>query len=74
MYDGSSNWQQNDDGTWSEAIPIPFYGFLGLKHCMCGRHFLKEDKYRQHYAEAHTNNKRYNRTPTGMVEVGGHNE
>lgn len=67
MYDQDGNWQENSDGTWSEAIPLPFYGLK--KGCYCGRSFWKEGNYRRHYRDAHTDGKRYKLTPTGLVEA-----
>ena len=67
MYDGSTNWHQNPDGTWSKAIPLPFYGLK--KGCSCGKSFWKEENYFKHYRTEHTDGKRYKRTPTGMVEL-----
>lgn len=60
-----SNYQQNKDGTWSHAVPLPFYGLK--KKCECGRSFWKEANYRKHYLTKHTDGVRYNRTTTGMV-------
>lgn len=57
--------QQNADGTWSEAIPLPFYGLR--KHCSCGRKFWREANYYRHYQREHTDGIAYERTPTGMV-------
>ena len=65
MYNGEGNFQQNEDGTWSEAVPLPFYGLR--KGCYCGKKFWKEENYRTHYLEQHTDGKRYNRTPKGLV-------
>lgn len=66
MHNQDGNWQQNQDGTWSEAIPLPFYGLR--KGCYCGKKFWKEEKYRQHYRNTHTNGKRYDRSPTGLIQ------
>jgi hypothetical protein len=69
MYSDTGNFQENPDGTWSEAIPLPFYGPIGLKQCVCGKSFFKEKNYREHYRKEHTNGKKYKRTPRGMVEL-----
>ncbi len=60
--------QQNADGTWSEAIPYPFF-LAWRKQCMCGMKFWKMSSYQAHARELHTNGKRYNRTPKGLTEV-----
>jgi len=68
MMSDSGNYQQNPDGTWSDAIPLPFYGLR--KHCpACSAKFWKEANYVEHYKEAHTCGKKWRRTPTGMVEL-----
>lgn len=67
MHNQDGSWQQNLDGTWSEAVPLPLYGLK--KKCQCGKSFWKEANYVKHYLKAHTNGKKYNRTPTGLVEV-----
>lgn len=60
-------WQENADGTWSEAVPLPFYSIK--KQCSCGKSFWKIKNYEKHYIAKHTDGKRYNRTPTGLVEA-----
>jgi len=69
MHNEDGNWQANPDGTWSEAIPLPFYGPLGMKQCRCGQHFWREATYREHYRKEHTDGKRYERTPKGLAEL-----
>lgn len=69
MHNEIGNWQENTDGTYSEAIPLPFYGLIGMKQCSCGRHFFREESYREHYRKEHTDGKRYRRTPTSFTEV-----
>lgn len=60
-------WQQNADGTWSEAVPLPLYGLF--KGCSCGRKFLRERSYYRHYQQAHTDGMAYNRTPQGLIPI-----
>lgn len=67
MINQNGNWQQNEDGTWSQAVPLPFYGLR--KGCDCGKKFWREDNFRKHYIKAHTDGKKYKRTPKGLVEV-----
>ncbi len=43
--------QENDDGAWVPAIPLPLFGWR--KRCSCGRGFWTLDGYRGHYALAH---------------------
>lgn len=43
--------QQNKQGQWVPAIPLPFYGLK--KRCTCGRSFWTEEGYRGHYAYTH---------------------
>ena len=62
------NLQQNPDGTWSEAVPLPFYGIR--KKCSCGKKFWREENYVRHYKKHHTTGILYKHTPTGMVVVG----
>jgi hypothetical protein len=66
MYNQDGNYQQNPNGLWSEAIPLPLYGLK--KQCYCGRSFWKEENYRKHYQQVHTDGKEYDRTPTGLIE------
>lgn len=68
MFGSEGNFQQNPDGTWSEAIPLPSYGWRKVK-CSCGKKFRTEGEYQTHYFRQHTNRKYYQRTPTGMVEL-----
>lgn len=66
MIDNNGAWEQNpDDLTWSQAVPLPFYGLR--KGCMCGRKFFKESSYRKHYKSQHTDGKKYVRTTTGLT-------
>jgi hypothetical protein len=67
MHNEVGNYQENPDRTWSQAIPLPFYGIK--KQCQCGKSFWKEDNYRKHYRAEHTDGKIYKRTPAGLVEV-----
>lgn len=60
-------WQQNADNSWSQAIPLPFYGIK--KRCGCGKSFWKEENYKKHYVTKHTDGKRYRRTPQGLFEL-----
>ena len=68
MSNNDGVWGENEDGTWSEAVPLPFYGLR--KGCHCGEKFWKEENYRKHYKAQHTDGKRYNRTPKGLVLAG----
>ena len=61
------NLQQNADGNWSAAIPLPLYGMR--KQCSCGKKFWKESNYRKHYVEAHTDGLSYKRTSEGLYAV-----
>ena len=65
MINNEGVFQENADGTWSEAIPLPYYGLR--KHCSCGKKFWKEESYRKHYAERHTDGRSYTRTVKGLV-------
>lgn len=65
MSNDDSVWQENPDGTWSHAVPLPFYGIK--KKCECGKSFWKEENYRKHYLKQHTDGVRYQRTPEGLV-------
>lgn len=69
MINESGNWQENEDGTWSEAVPLPFYGLR--KHCpSCREKFWRESSYVRHYQQKHTDGVRYKRTPTDMIALG----
>jgi hypothetical protein len=59
-----NSYQQNEDGTWSQGVPLPFY--VLKRKCTCGKSFWKEANYRKHYLAKHTDGKRYQRTPTGL--------
>lgn len=61
------NMQQNEDGSWSAAIPLPFYGIK--KRCVCGKSFWKESNYRTHYIDRHTDGLKYTRLKTGFHAV-----
>lgn len=67
-----TNWQQNEDGvTWSEAVPLPFYGLK--KKCHCGKSFWDERNYQVHYRRMHTDGIRYIRLRNGKMQpVGEH--
>lgn len=47
--DGSQ--QQNPDGSWSQAIPLPLYVGIWRKRfqCECGQKFRTEQAYRDHW-------------------------
>ena len=60
----SGNYQENADGTWSEAVPLPFYGLR--KQCACGKKFWKEQSYHKHYVTKHTDGKKYFRNVSGF--------
>lgn len=60
-------WSENPDGTWSEAVPLPFYGLK--KKCICLRTFWREENYRKHYIAEHTDGKQYKRTPKGLFDI-----
>lgn len=60
-------YQHNADDTWSEAIPLPFFGLR--KVCQCGKKFWKVNNYKRHYQKAHTNGIAYSRTPQGLVVI-----
>lgn len=66
LHNQDGNWQQNIDGTWSEAAPLPYYGLK--KKCQCGKQFWKENNYVEHYIKVHTDGKSYIRTPRGLTE------
>ncbi len=66
-FTNEGNYQQNENGSWSTAIPLPFYGLK--KKCDCGKSFWKEENYRTHYFNQHTDKRYYKRTPEGMVEL-----
>ena len=71
MYNGHSVMQENPDGTWSQAIPEPFFVGFKLKkaQCDCGKVFKNREAYREHWQLEHTDGQKYNRTPQGMVEI-----
>jgi hypothetical protein len=64
MLDLDGSWQENSDGTYTQAIPLPFYGLK--KRCQCGTSFWKEENYRKHYAQEHTDGKSYRRDVKGF--------
>lgn len=43
---------QNKRGEWVPEIPLPWVLF-GHVRCECGRRFLTQRRYREHYALAH---------------------
>lgn len=48
--------QQNSDGTWSPAVPLPLYAGPFLKICSgssCRRGFFRQASYRKHYLKRH---------------------
>lgn len=51
--------QQNDDGTYSQAIPEPFGLAFKVMCCECGKKFWFDSAYRVHYRSQHTDGKRY---------------
>ncbi len=61
------NMQQNPDGTWQEAIPLPMYGLR--KGCHCGKKFWKEKNYNEHYIVAHTDGLLYKRDKDGFHAI-----
>ena len=61
------NMQQNEDGSWSQSIPLPFYGIK--KKCDCGKSFWKESNFRKHFIEKHTDGLKYMRDKTGFHAV-----
>ena len=67
MISSEGNYQQNDDGSWSTAIPLPLYGLK--KRCNCGKSFWRESNYEKHYIAQHTNGKKYIRTSRGMEQL-----
>ena len=71
MVNENGTWQENEDGTWSVAIPEPYFVGWRLKKalCDCGLTFKNRDLYREHYRTEHTDGKKYGRTPKGLVEL-----
>lgn len=61
------NMQQNQDGTWSATVPLPFYGLK--KKCECGKSFWKEENYWKHYIDKHTDGLKYIRDKTSFHAV-----
>lgn len=66
MHNQDGAWQENEDSTWSVAIPLPFYGLK--KKCHCGKSFWKEKNYRKHYRAIHTDSKHYIRLRNGVMK------
>jgi hypothetical protein len=62
MISNDGVWRENEDKTWSQDIPLPFYGLKNK--CGCGRSFWKVANYEKHYKKSHTDGKIYKRTPT----------
>jgi len=84
MTSNDSTWQENEDGTWSAAIPEPFWTTKGLRwwkrfneknwlpqclRCPDKPIFSNRNQFRNHWQKLHTDGKRYKRTPTGMIEL-----
>lgn len=67
LYTDNEVYQHNEDGTWSQAIPLPLYGLR--KTCGCGSSFWREKNYKRHYQLQHTDGVAYDRTPTGLVPI-----
>jgi len=44
--------EQNNQGNWVPAIPLPFYQMFRVE-CTCGRRFWTPGGYRGHYALVH---------------------
>lgn len=59
-------WEQNHDGTWSWAVPMPLLQGV-RKVCRCGEKFWKMSSYVEHYKDKHTDGLAYNRSPAGMM-------
>lgn len=79
MINENGSWQENEDGSWSAGVPLPFYvrtWWLAMRYqcwaknsaksAPCGMKFKTPREYEQHYIEVHTDGKRYTRTPQGM--------
>lgn len=47
----NNNLQQNKDGNWEPAVPLPYYGIM--KKCGCGKRFWKEINYEKHFKQDH---------------------
>lgn len=59
-------WAQNEDGTWSESIPLPYMGLR--KVCwFCGAKFFRTKSYQDHYRCNHTDGLAYIRKPEGFL-------
>jgi hypothetical protein len=69
MFSDKAAFQQNPDGTWSEAIPLPSFGLFRAKCGECYKKYRREDAYKEHYRLHHTDRKVYQRTQSGMVEL-----
>jgi len=61
------NMQQNPDGTWQQAIPLPLYGLK--MSCECGKKFWKKKNYHSHYVDVHTDGLLYKRTKDGVHAI-----
>lgn len=81
MISNDGVFQENEDGSWSEGVPLPFYTRNWLlqmryecwakdtaKNARCGQRFKTPRQFEQHYIEKHTSGKKYTRTPKGMTE------
>ena len=61
-------WKQNDDGTWSESIPLPYRRSFITKACWtCGEGFFRTSSYEYHYRSQHTDGLAYIRKPEGFL-------
>lgn len=73
-------YQQNNDGSWSEGVPLPFYTrtwYLAMRYqCWaknsakdgrCNMKFKTPREFEQHYIKMHTSGNKYTRTPQGMT-------
>lgn len=61
-------WAQNNDGTWSEAIPLPYRrSFIRKACCACGEGFFLTSSYEWHYRSHHTDGLAYIRKPEGFL-------
>jgi hypothetical protein len=44
---------KNKIGDWVPAIPEPYYHYLNILECVCGKHFWTRERYEEHYALRH---------------------
>lgn len=73
------NLQKNEDGSWTESVPLPFYTGSWLrtryqcwaknsaKSARCGMKFKTPREYEQHYIQRHTSGNKYTRTAKGIT-------